>query len=319
MFARNLPNLMPKGYSTAWGDRGYAENTPSGPRWTGRVELIESALEIPLHWRKPRGIFVNSMSDTWHEKLHLRDTARIYAVMAFVNWHTYMILTKRPGNRLAAFPSGRFQELVERHYGDLLERHCPRPEEEPDMPWPLPNVWEGTSCEDQATADERIPLLLRTPAAVRFVSLEPMLGPVDLSPWLSGWKTTVQYPARNGGCDIGAHSEQVPRLNWVIVGGESGPGARPLHPDWARSIRDQCQAAQVPFFFKGWGEWAPGESISNLRPYPTKSYSDGGWPDCGDDWGEEADNGPLMYRVGKRAAGRLLDGVEHNGMPGGVR
>jgi protein gp37 len=167
--------------------------------------------------------------------------------------------------------------------------------------WPLPNVWLGTSAEDQQRADERIPLLLQTPAAVRFVSLEPLLGPIDLM--------SIEAPeTRNV-------------LDWVICGGESGPHARPMHPDWARSLRDQCAAAGVPFFFKQWGEWRP--------PGPTSEYDTGGHvpglpraliisqDGTVHHFGETAGDGAKsMLRVGKRAAGRLLDGKEHNAMPG---
>jgi protein gp37 len=247
MAARNLPGLMPNGYSAAWGDRPYAESTPSGPRWTGRVELIGSQMEVPLHWRKPHRIFVCSMSDAWHEKLHLRDIARIYAVAAIADQHTYMILTKRPGERRAALTSPRFRELVQKAADEIWEQMWADEPEPLTLQWPLPNIWEGVSVEDQATADERIPLLLQTPAAVRFVSLEPMLGPVDIE--------------RGRGFLSGNAHDNAPyngqKLDWIILGGESGPGARAMNPAWARSVRDQSKAAGVPFFFKGWGEWGP--------------------------------------------------------------
>ena len=146
-----------------------------------------------------------------------------------------------------------------------------------------PNVWLGVSVENQEQADTRIPLLLKTPAAVRFLSMEPLLGPVDLSPWL-----ITDVDARDGNL-----------IDWVIVGGESGPNARPMHPDWVRSIRDQCQAAGVPFFFKQWGEWIHAHPAElHLSPAPLV------------DW-----EGLKMQRVGKRAAGRLLDGREWSEIP----
>jgi protein gp37 len=242
MAARGLPGL-----NSPTTGLPFATITPSGPRWTGPVELIESQLEVPLHWRKPRRIFVNSMSDTWHKKLHLRDIARIYARMAFASLHTYMVLTKRPENRLAAFSSGRFRELVEHRYCDLLDQHFERPEDEPDMPWPLPNVWEGVSVEDQETVDERIPLLLQTPAAVRFVSAEPLLGPVSFR-WAK-WAPIKPHPATNG------HLDGLNGISLVIAGGESGPGARPCKPEWIRSVLAECRAAGVNCFVKQMGGW----------------------------------------------------------------
>lgn len=146
--------------------------------------------------------------------------------------------------------------------------------------WPLPNVWLGTSVEDQSSADKRVPLLLQTPAAVRWLSIEPLLREVGLlSPWLS-------------------------ELDWVVVGGESGHEARPMHPQWARNLRDQCIAYGVPFFFKQWGEWVQASAMtSTLMPsvLDCKRF--------------DFDDGEAMYRVGKRAAGRLLDGREWNEYP----
>ena len=208
--------------------------------------------------------------------------------------------------------------------------------------WPLPNIWLGVSVENQATADERIPLLLQTPAAVRFISAEPLLGPIDLhnldahalgragghspsaeeleEPWKYDSLTAGDiYWGGSGGISDGPEHNA---LDWVICGGESGPGARPMHPEWARSLRDQCAAAGVPFFFKQWGEWQHG--------------SDGNWDgmvvlndgrQCGPDkelveaenrkglksWGEYEPT--MMAKVGKHTAGSLLDGVEWKQFP----
>jgi protein gp37 len=144
---------------------------------------------------------------------------------------------------------------------------------------PWPNAWLGVSCENQARADERIPILLQIPAAMRFVSLEPMLGPVDL-------RFCDEFPDADGCYEDARHG-----IDWVIPGGESGPGARPLHPDWVRSVRDQCQAAGVPFFFKGWGEYS----------YELREYG----PD-GENWIDK--NEYFRNHVGKKVSGRLLDG-----------
>ncbi len=150
--------------------------------------------------------------------------------------------------------------------------------------WPLPNVWIGVSVEDQATANERIPLLLETPAAVRWVSAEPLLGPVDLT---NVYLSMIEY-----------YTTLVDNLDWVVVGGESGPKARPMHPDWVRSLRDQCAATGVPFLFKQWGEWIPAESDDN-----------------GDGEGRVWFPVTSEARVGKKRAGRLLDGVLHDAYP----
>lgn len=201
--------------------------------------------------------------------------------------------------------------------------------------WPLPNVWIGTSVENQAAADERIPHLLRCPAAVRFLSVEPMLGPVDLQGlWNSEeWRCkkcerevgcgSVKFDETHDGCGGECAKPPVECIYWVICGGESGAKARPMHPDWARSLRDQCQAAGVKFFFKQWGAWAPGEAIEGQ---PVRTEQTASWNEYGKFWNfgsltpkaseEMHDEFELdVYRVGKKRAGRSLDGREWNEMP----
>jgi protein gp37 len=191
--------------------------------------------------------------------------------------------------------------------------------------WPLPNVWLGVSVEDQKTADERIPLLLQTPAAVRWISAEPLLGEIDLTALdpdgdseinaLTGH--TAGEQAEAWGCNI-SRFHDIPPLNWVVCGGESGPHARPSHPDWFRSLRDQCKAAGVPFFFKQWGEYLPFEEHEEnmIRDWKlmdangTVDIPDGRWPDS-----ELREVG--IEKLGKKAAGRLLDGKEHSEYPYG--
>lgn len=211
---------------------GLVKSTPSGPRWTGEVRLVESVLDAPLRWKRPRRIFVNSMGDLFHEKVSGEWMARVFGVMARCPQHTFQVLTKRPENMRdwmnifrATVPKGAITEAEHR---EIVERG-----------WPLPNVWLGVSVEDQATADERIPLLLQTPAAVRWVSYEPALAPVDFAPWL------FSDGVRPG---VGGRS-----LDWVVVGGESGPGARPFNLAWAYSTIAQCKAAGVPVFVKQLG------------------------------------------------------------------
>jgi protein gp37 len=248
-----------------------------GPLWTGQVRLNEDWLDQPLRWKKPRRIFVCAHGDLFHGAVPDEWIDRVFAVMALAPQHTFQVLTKRPARALVWMRNGRSKDVALWHW-----------KVGPDSPstWPLGNVWLGVSVEDQTTADERIPLLLQTPAAVRFVSAEPLLGPVRL-PFarLSEWNRL----ARESGQEHAATT-----LDWVICGGESGPGARPAHPDWFRSLRDQCQAANVPFFFKQWGEWLPMLGHAEGVPVRGDKYTH---PD-----------GTIMGRAGKRAAGRRLDG-----------
>jgi protein gp37 len=303
-------------------------------RWTGKVILVEDQLDQPLRWKRPRRIFVNSTSDLFHESVPDEWIDRIFAVMALAPQHTFQVLTKRP-ERMRAYIAGWRLQLAaaERNAcvalaaADMMRIPDGHPAfegfgdpEEPNVVlsrWPLPNVWLGTSIEDQATADARIPQLLATPAAVRFVSAEPLLGPVDLTEVAHhrpDLRAFVIYDALRG--YGGFQGNRMNRLDWVIVGGESGPGARPMHPDWARSLRDQCQAAGVAFFFKQWGEWAPCE-MAPAGASAVKAVDFSGRVLAG----AEAIGGgiapvEMMSRLGKGAAGRLLDGREWNQMPG---
>ena len=223
---------------------GIAQWTKSRePRWTGKIVPVPEHLKDPIGWKRPRMIFVNSMSDLFHENLSFEFVIQICHVMRLAPQHTYQILTKRP-ERMRYFFERAWQEM------------------------PPANWWLGTSVEDQPTADRRIPELLKTRATVRWISAEPLLGPIPL--WEFG---------------------PIPALDWVVVGGESGPNARPMNPEWPQLIRDQCVSAGVPFFFKQWGEWIP-----TIVPGA----------------------GLTPVRVGKHKAGRLLDGCEWNEYPRGV-
>jgi protein gp37 len=202
-----------------------------------RVQLLPERLDAPLRTRRPTCYFVDSMADLFHEDVPDEFLMQVWSTMERATWHRFLILTKRP-------------QLMRERLGD-----------EP----PLPNVWLGTSVEDQASADERIPHLLATPAAVRFLSCEPLLGEVNLGEYL-WWDHTPMHLQRD--------PEQYPEdwspteeLHWVIVGGESGPRARPMDLAWARSLRDQCVAAGVSFFMKQMGS-VPMESDSVWRARP---------------------------------------------------
>jgi len=297
------------------------------------VQLRPDKLDQPLRWRKPRKIFVNSMSDLFHDSVPDEYIAHVFAVMQSCAAHTFQVLTKRHARMRSLLSSGEFWSAVT-DFGHIVMSQRPSREQL----WPdhgqkhgfLPNVWLGVSAENQQWADIRIPALLDTPAAVRFISAEPLLGPISLHPyWTHGqprWGAPEPTPTMNGGSLPMRPLELAPRLNWVIVGGESGPGARPMHPDWARSLRDQCQAAGVPFLFKQWGEWG---TAAPMDPHGRLDFRGGGvvmtddgnvyqpgdldWPD-GPRRGEaHRANFPhhhptYLYRVGKKRTGRELDG-----------
>lgn len=216
-------------------DHCYAERLTErfqGKDSFAQVTVHEDRLGDPLRWRKPRRVFVNSMSDLFHPAITDEFIARVFAVMAATPQHTYQVLTKRHGRMRSLLDSGRFRSDAHSRLIDLVQTMT----WEPEFVWPLPNVWLGVSAEDQKRAELRVGALRETPATVRFVSAEPLLGPVDLTPHLPG-------------------------LSWVIVGGESGPGARPMDLELARSLVEQCQAAEVPVFVKQLGSvWAKGRS-----------------------------------------------------------
>lgn len=298
----------------------YQDATNGQGRFTGRVATLLDRLSEPLCWRKPRRVFVNSMSDLFHKDVPFEFIAKVFGVMSLAPQHTFQILTKRSERMLEWFKwiktqweqlgveyedGSRDANIVLQFLADADIGQSVSWEYFP-QPWPLPNVWLGVSTEDQERADERIPNLLRCKAAVRFLSCEPLLGPLDLRRYLHH-APCPEHPsegtkAASFGC-MGCSD----RLQWVIAGGESGPNARPMHPDWIKSIRDQCVAARVPFFFKQWGNHFPADQ----RSYANASAS-------------EAINKlapafgcrePSHYPIGKKLAGRLLDGREWNEFP----
>lgn len=309
-------------------------------KWTGRVSDYDLSVFDKLP-KTAKRIFVGSMTDLFFSGVN--DTPRqavttvdgttyefapdiLHARLAMIlieigkyPQHTFMFLTKRPA-------AMREVMLL------MLNR-------------PLPNLWLGVTVCNQAEAHAKIPALLATPAVKRFVSIEPMLGPVDLTSidYLEG---QIEGADESGMLDAlrGLTMDDAPThpaLDWVICGGETGPGARPMHPDWVRGLRDQCNAAEVPFFFKSWGEWGatavryyPSDTgfpvhrmFNSFDHYcnkaPTWMYKgdklicpDGHVPTGG---GEKGKTYPMciIRRVGKKRAGRLLDGQEHNEIPEG--
>jgi protein gp37 len=252
--------------------------------WNGKVRMVDDHLADPLRWKRPRRVFVNSMSDLFHEGLTNEQIAAVFGVMAAAPRHTFQILTKRAERMREWFEwmerraVARSEELGTSAYAHAdvcqlaaLDRGVegvlhPIKGTLRSWPWPLPNVWLGVSVEDQRRADERIPLLLQTPAAVRFVSAEPLLGPVDLAPWieLKRWDSTGRELPRRG-------------IDWVIAGAESGPGARPMDEACVRSLRDQCAAAGVPLFYKQRLD-ERGHKVS-LPVLDGRQYAE--WPDVG--------------------------------------
>jgi len=225
----------------------------NGPRWTGEARLWVPHLELPLKIRKPSRIFVADMGDLFYERVPDETIAAVFGVMAACPQHTFQVLTKRPARMRAWFdllargPSHP-REIIGAHTQNLIDIDVP------GGGWPLPNVWLGVSAEDQATADERIPLLLQTPAAVRFISAEPLLGPIDLRRYVG-----PSVPAR---------------LSWVIVGGESGPGARPFDVGWARLMVAQCRDAAVACFVKQLGARPIGDARDAIN-YQTQGSHQG--------------------------------------------
>lgn len=270
-------------------------------KFTGKVRLVPERLEQPLKWKRPRRIFVNSMSDLFHDDVADQFIAKVFAVMGSAGQHQFQVLTKRPGRMASLVGSERFGDLVDDAKVEL--------DEEWDImhdralswqlgPWPLGNVWLGTSVETQKWADVRIPKLLETPAAVRFLSCEPLLGPIDLGDYLA----RMEFERDDGHAAIYRSA-----LRWVLVGGESGPNARPMHPDWARALRDQCVDAGVPFLFKQNGEWVGNETRTVWGNEPLAFVdADGSWRPA--ETALPAPGSVLVRRVGKHVAGRELDG-----------
>lgn len=293
---------------------GLTRETGGRPVWTGEVRFNEDWIDQPLRWRAPRRIFVCAHADLFHEAVPDEWIDRVFAVMALCPQHTFQVLTKRP-ERMREYVSRldiyTLEETEEWRAADyrvtcdddpngspawhektaLLEEAIHLARKTLDAGKPLPNVWIGTSIEDQATADARIPHLLATPAAVRFVSAEPLLGALDLRITQARGSSRV-LNALTGASFSETSLSALPRgpgLDLVIVGGESGPRARPMHPDWVRSLRDHCVSAGVSFHFKQWGEWMFQSPEGRATGF---------------------------YRVGKKAAGHLLDGHTWDEMPG---
>jgi protein gp37 len=301
-----------------------AKRGTKGVHWTGEVRVDFDAIApafAKLPKRKPARVFVTSMADLFHADVPWDFIGEVFRHMAQRPHLTFQVLTKRPDHMAEWYAT--------------TQRGAK---------WPA-HIWAGTTVEDQRRADERIPHLLKVPAKVRFLSMEPLLGAVTLDmiaveldglPGCVNALTGEWWPAV-GDADEEERNRQPfgeGRIDWVITGGESGRNARPSHPDWFRSLRDQCASAGVPFFFKQWGEWAPSDDIdANSKAdhrYAEQYAEDGGvprhrWPDAPvretarrlgkGELGHDVSGDTTVFRVGKAAAGRLLDGVEHSAFP----
>lgn len=290
----------------------FANRLQKNPKVKGKYEngfkvtWHEEQLLVPAQWKKPQRIFVCSMGDLFHEDVPFGFIDCVFTVMANLDHHTYIILTKRP-ERMLEFYKWKSKQL--------------------GIPWQAKdNVWVGCTTENQQRADERIPFLIQIPASVRLISCEPLLGPIDLAP-IFGLHVLKMFAGQNEG-SYG--------LNWIIAGGETGPGARPSHPEWFRSLQNQCEKAIIPFFFKGWGDYYT-KSILSTSKEPLfrifSSFQD--WVNTARTWvhggkcvsidGTQCKRGAdfrkcaypvaIMDQVGKKNAGRKLDGKEYNEFP----
>lgn len=237
--------------------------------------------------RVRRRVFCASLADVFDNEVPAEWRSDLFALIRATPNLDWLILTKRIGNAARMIDAAIDADECAEHG------------------WPWPNVWLGATFVNQAEADRDIAKLLAIPARVHWVSMEPLLGPVDIRPYLPNplWNALPSW--------------KEPELDWVVVGGESGPKARPMHPEWARSLRDQCAAAGVPFLFKQWGEWAEYRCGSDTFKGNEITLANTGkvWPRSVNCYGGRVERRVHMRLVGKKAAGRLLDGIQHDGYP----
>jgi len=310
--------------------------------WTGKVHLAEHILLNPLKRKKPTTYFVNSMGDLFHEDVPDEWIDLTLAVGALCPQHTLQILTKRAKRMHAYMTTPDRKKIIAERVMDISNRLAALGGHQARIKLdhfsacfagsgPFKNIWLGVSTERQQEADERIPLLLQTPAAIRFISAEPLLGPIDVTklPFPKSCECEQHAPTLDAfnaavfceGCCEGPEAMDLGKLSWIIVGGESGPDARPMSIQWARELRDQCKEAEVPFFFKQWGEWYP----AGVHPSETPGRFAFGDYEHDRSVMIQVDSYPrqftkfgarsVMERVGKKAAGRALDGIEYSEMP----
>ncbi|TCS37453.1 protein gp37 [Paucimonas lemoignei] len=289
--------------SVRWGPNATRHRT-SASNWALPMKWNREADEFQAKHGRRRRVFCASLADVFDNAVPTEWRRELFDLIELTPRLDWLLLTKRIGNVYRMVSEARCHDWL------MGQR----------------NVWLGISVVNQEEADRDIPKLLAVPARVRWLSMEPLLTTVDLTPHIAQVCDAGSTPHPAGGgttcmrCDGSRLSGGCPGIDWLVAGGESGPKARPMHPDWVRSLRDQCAAAGVPFFFKQWGEWAPGECAANTLEMRSVQVAD--W--FVDEWtfhtidGDSTfhiDDEPTLYRAGKKAAGRLLDGVLHDSFP----
>lgn len=262
--------------------KGLTVPSKGGPVWTGEVRFNRQWLDQPLRRKTPTVIFVCAHSDLFHPQVTDEVLDEIFGVMAACPWHLFLVLTKRIDRARRYLEAVGLEGRVFPYWAGLQ----PRPPAHPFPTFPLPNLWVGTSVEDQQRVEERLPELVATPAALRFVSAEPILGPVMITPWLS-------------------------HIGLVIAGGESQRGARWLPTESVRSLRDQCRAAGTVFHFKQWGAWLPRDQVTSDAQ--REAIAKATWETAAGGLGTRSE--AVAYNVGPAIAGHLLDGIEYREMP----
>jgi protein gp37 len=283
----------------------------------GHVRYWPDELAKPFKWKKPRTVFLNSMSDIFHKDVTIEAIAEIYAMMFLTPEHTYIVLTKRADRAKEVLTSEEFFDEYAKACNRLHDKYNQRLEtwlyfeEELLTMWPLKNVWQGVSIENQEQANIRVPDLLKTPAHIRVLSCEPLIGEIDLRGYLGERCADCLCTTDVCGCIYNLDGEVInTRISWIICGGESGRNARPMHPDWVRAIRDQCAKAGVAFFFKQWGEWVPINQIGS-----TDGPKQGGYFDEHRAFKTAKGIESTMAKVGKNKSGNTLDGKQHLNFP----
>lgn len=303
------------------GRRGYDKANP----FKITIHPEDKFLE-PLKWRKPANVFVCSMGDLFHKDVPTAEIDKVFAIAAILPQHNFMFLTKRP-ERMAEYFTIPAKQLSERWSDAIIEMGISGKNEDVDsvaaylhnrcaLGWPLKNIWLGVSVENQKTADERIHYLNEISAAVKFVSCEPLLLEINFEKSL--------------GDSLKWHAGGLKNcISWVIAGGETGHNARPVHPDWVRSLRDQCENDGIPFFFKGWGEYKQMDMTSLLKPFDIAESKKNKWTlwkdsndiifeliDIDGDFACTSEEECIpIQKVGKKQSGDLLDGKQYHEFP----
>jgi protein gp37 len=284
---------------------------PCYDNWRGVTAQQNDQLEKPLHWRKPRKIFVCSMGDLFHESVPFEFIDKVFAVMALCPQHTFQVLTKRAERMKEYLGNRATMPFVDQYAFEISRDKLNKGKDARNwetIKWPLPNVWLGVTAENQEMWDLRWPYLrcLAAKGWKVFISIEPMLSEIDMH-------LRVSEIQKLGYCNY-AIAKRILKNMLVICGGESGSGARPMHPDWARSLRDQCEAAGVPFYFKQWGKHYP---LTQQEAFGLFKLDKNGkrthWQQTiNSKWYKVVETDDELWAAcGKKKAGHLLDGVEH--------